>query len=475
MKKDGFLTAALKTVAEADFSKIDKNLVRAVLRCGDFEALKPIVLTGYDQWDSPDLLMAAIKAPFPEMMAFLVKQEVDFEPFFKNLTAGKLYAVTDAAVPAPVDIKTASKRLRMAVVSGDCKKAGFWLQNGGDVNFLEHTEIDLKKRIWYKDILPMISHVRSLKMAELLVSHGAKMTDWRILPYVVEYGGHDSNVVRYLVEHEAKYCLNTPDRNLLTAAAFNGSLTIFKYLHSLGFDLNKGFDSSGKNPLRIAAEWGRSEILEYLLANGAKTNIGDDKFGPFNLKIGGNDEDRLKCLKVLSRFNIDIRHCELLDSAARSGHLRSAGYLLENGCPVEKWCPDGKTLEIHPLWWCVSGDSENILEMIDLLVSHGASVNGFYRYLGTPLRSAVKHLEPEVAEKLIRCGADVNLHWENERSNLCEALYLKPKTKVLKIVKLLVENGADTQLKGQGKSARQLAIYRDLDNVAAYFKERGIK
>ena len=113
--------------------------------------------------------------------------------------------------------------------------------------------------------------------------------------------------------------------------------------------------------------------------------------------------------------------------------------------------------------------------MIDLLISHGASVNGFDRYLGTPLRSAVKHLEPEVAEKLIRCGADVNLHRENERSNLCEALYLKPKTKVLKIIKLLVENGADTQLKGQGKSARQLAIYRDLDNVAAYFKERGIK
>ena len=127
---------------------------------------------------------------------------------------------------------------------GDVKKAGFWLQNGGDVNFLEHTEIDLKKGIWYEDILPIISHVRSLKMAELLVSHGAKMTDWRILPYVVEYGGRDSNVVRYLVEHGAKYCL-----------------------------------------MRIAAEWGNSEILEYLLANGAKINIGDDRFGPFSAPL----------------------------------------------------------------------------------------------------------------------------------------------------------------------------------------------
>ena len=111
MKKNGFLADALKTVAEADFSTVDGNLVRAVLRCGDFEALKKVVLTGYDQWNRLELLMAAIKAPFPEMMAFLTGQGVDFGTFFENLTAGKLYAVSDGAAPIAsesVDTKTAS-------------------------------------------------------------------------------------------------------------------------------------------------------------------------------------------------------------------------------------------------------------------------------------------------------------------------------------------------------------------------------
>ena len=240
--------------------------------------------------------------------------------------------------------------------------------------------------------------------------------------------------------------------------------------------MNKGIDDQGKTPLRIAAEQGRSEILEYLLANGAKTNLGDERFGPFNLNIGSeSDGEMLKKLKVLSKFKIDIRHCELLDTAAYRGYIQSAEYLLENGCPVETWRPDGKTLDIHPLWECVSGNRENVLEMIDLLVSHGASINTYKRYGFLPLRTAVEYSEPAVVEKLILCGADVNLHREGERTLFCKALYRKPKTKALKIIKLLVEHGADTHIKNEGRSARQLAAYNDLDNVVAYFKEQGIK
>ena len=483
MKKDGFLADALKTVAEADFSAVDGNLVRAVLRCGDFEALKKIVLTGYDQWDRPELLMAAIKAPFPEMMAFLTGQGVDFGTFFKNLTAGKLYAVSDGAAPIAsesVDTKAASEGLRKAVEAGDIKKAEYWLRNGGDVNFPAHAEVDFKKGIWYRDTLPMAALIVSPEMAELLVSHGAKMTDWRILPYIMEFGRqHDPRGIRYLVEHGAKYCLNDPARNLLTSAALNGSLSIFEYIHTLGFDLNNGVDKHGKTPLRIAAEWARSEILEYLLAHGARTDIGNDRFGAFSAniaKINAAETDFLKSLKVLSKFDIDIRHCELLEHAAYKGFLQVAGYLLEHGCPVEKASPDGKTLEIYPLQWCICGNSEHTIEMIDLLIAHGASVNGCRRYSGSPLREAVKKLEPAVVEKLIRCGADANLLEEGEsRPILFEALYQKPKSKVLKIVKLLVENGANTHLKYLGRSPRQLAADRDLDNVAACFRERGKK
>ena len=481
MKKDGFLTAALKTVAEADFSHVDDNLVHAVLRSGDFEALKKVVLTGFDQWDKPELLMAAIKAPLPEMMAFLTAEGVDFKAFFDKLTAGEYYAVSDVSAlpaPTPVDIGTASEKLRKAVDAGDFKKAQYWLRNGGDVNFPTPTAMDGKKNIWYEDTLPMVALVRSVKMAELLVRHGAKLDDMRILPHVTAWSG--LNVVRYLVEHGAKYSLSDPKLNLLNDAAMSGSLALFKYLHGLGFDLNKGVDDQGKTPVRIAAEHGNGAVLDYLLENDARTDLGDREFGNFADKINTldmRDEVCLKCLKVLVKHGIDIRRCELLEYAAFKGAIRTIGYLLDHGCPVENPGVGKGIFDIYPLLDCIRGFGENKLEVVDLLVSHGATVNGIYRYGGSPLRAAVKAVDPALVEKLIASGADVNFNDKERDTLLCEALEQKPKTKVLKIVRLLVENGVDTKKRewANDRSPRSLASYHGLDNVVAYFDERGIK
>ena len=478
MKKDGFLTAALKTVAEADFSHVDCNLVHAVLRSGDFEALKKVVLTGFDQWDMPELLMAAIKAPLPEMMAFLTAAGVDFKAFFDKLTAGKYYAVSDAPpVVAAVDVRTASEKLRKAVIAGDLKKVEYWLRNGGDVNFPTPTKMNERKNIWYEDTLPMVAFVRSVKMAELLVRHGAKLDDLKILPHVTRWGG--LNVVRYLVEHGAKYCLTDPKLNLLADAAEWGSAALFKYLHNLGFDLNKGVDDQGRTPVRVAAHWGNSAALDYLLENGARTDIGYREFGYFSDDIdslGTRDEVFLKCLKVLSKHGIDIRRCRLLEQAAYHGAIQTVRYLLDHGCPVENPGVGKGIFDIYPLLDSIKGYGENKLEVIDLLVSHGATVNGVYRYGGSPLRAAVKAVDPAIVEKLISCGADVNLKDKECRTILCEALYQKPKTKVLQIVKLLVENGADTKKHpGDMYSPREIACFNELNNVIAYFDERGIK
>ena len=482
MKKDGFLTAALKTVAEADFARVDNNLVHAVLRSGDFEALKKVVITGFDQWDKPELLMAAIKAPLPEMMAFLTSEGVDFKAFFDKLTAGEYYAVSDVSAlpaPPPVDVKTASEKLRKAVIAGDVKKAEYWLRNGGDVNFPTPTAMDAKKDIWYDDTLPMVALVRSVKMAELLVRHGARLDDMRILQHVTAWSG--VNVVRYLVEHGAKYSLSDPKLNLLVDAAMSGSLALFKYLHGLGFDLNKGVDFQGKTPVRLAALRGNSAVLDYLLENGAITDIGDKEFGNFADTINTldmHDEVCLKCLKVLVKHGIDIRRCKLLEHAAFHSAVQTVKYLLDHDCPVEQAGIEKGTFDIYPLLTCIRyGEGPNQPEVIDRLISHGATVNGIYRYGGSPLREAVKNVVPEIVEKLIASGADVNFNDKERDTLLCEALEQKPKTKVLKIVKLLVENGVDTKKRewGNDLSPRTLASCNGLDNVVAYFKERGIK
>jgi hypothetical protein len=56
-----------------------------------------------------------------------------------------------------------------------------------------------------------------------------------------------------------------------------------------------------------------------------------------------------------------------------------------------------------------------------------------------------------------------------------ETLYQKPQTKVLKIVKLLVEHGADTQGTYLGDTPMQLARNREYPKVVKYFKSLGLK
>ena len=109
-------------------------------------------------------------------------------------------------------------------------------------------------------------------------------------------------------------------------------------------------------------------------------------------------------------------------------------------------------------------------------MSHGATVNGVYCYGSSPLRAAVQTADPAIVEKLINCGADVNLKDKKQHTILCEALYCRQKTKALQIVKLLVENGADTKKhRGDVYSLRETAKLYGLKNVVAYFDERGIR
>ena len=178
----------------------------------------------------------------------------------------------------------------------------------------------------------------------------------------------------------------------------------------------------------------------------------------------------------LVKHGINIRRCNLLEHAAYHGADQTVRYLLDHGCPVENAGIGKGVFDIYPLLDCIKGHGQNKLELIDLLVSHGATVNGVYRYGDFPLRAAARVVDPAIVEKLISCGADVNLKDKSGRTALREALYQKPKTKVLQIVKLLVENGADTKKHPEDMySLRQIAVFNELNNVVAYFDERGIK
>ena len=273
---DIYLSIAMKQVRTGNFFQPDRNLAWAVLRSGDFEALKKIVKAGYEQWEIPDLIAAAMETPFPEITAFMEAQGINFKQFQVELSAGLHKGIFESSSYFCNfnDQVAGAQRLFLAVDSDDLELAEKCLKNGVDPNFRPQTvwrhSLRGKYRTSVHEEQPVIVRVKSVEMAELLLKHGAVVDDPQLLKYMTFYNDcTDSSVIRCLVEHGAAYSLNDPDLNLLARAAEGGNLDLVKYIHSLGFDVNS-VDCKNKTPLCNAAEWNRTEIVEYLLENGAK-------------------------------------------------------------------------------------------------------------------------------------------------------------------------------------------------------------
>ncbi|KAL7300846.1 hypothetical protein TKK_0006404 [Trichogramma kaykai] len=221
-------------------------------------------------------------------------------------------------------------------------------------------------------------------------------------------------------------------------------------------------------PLNDAVESGNLELMKSLLQNGADPNaIDDEGTAPLNLicnQLELNDL-HLSMMQQLLKFNADVNINKNLENNSpmiqlfngkRKGKLRyeALKLLLENNADVMQVNRWGNTVLNIILY---QKEYTNTVELIKLLMKHSVDVKTLHNTRYYPLTLAINFPSTEVAEFLLKNGADPN------RINNCndETLLFRICNKEslnymdFKMVQLLIQYKADVNLQ-----APILALFR---------------
>jgi ankyrin repeat protein len=334
---------------------------------------------------------------------------------------------------------------------------------------------------------PLTEAVRSnhYELAMLLCERGANPNVAAGRPYdnllVYATGTRDAKLVQLLLEHGAD-----PDGKMfseyraLHVAAVSGDVEKAMLLVAFGGNLN-GKTKQGATPLFIAAVLGHTDFCEFLLSKGAQPDV-------YSACALGKQDDAIALLRarpdVLNTPDPCLRRT-LLHWAARSGNSKLVAFLLAGGATVDPRAPRILTPrfllreppEPAPEGLGFRGETplhsavtRGHLDVVQLLVGHGADIAACDAYENQPLHLACSHHFPAIVRFLLGRGADV--HARNE----CGLTPLLCATKDKKIVEFLLAAGADPNVTSPCYGTPLLrAAYEGSNEVADLLLARGAK
>ncbi|KAJ3093695.1 Serine/threonine-protein kinase plk1 [Phlyctochytrium bullatum] len=279
--------------------------------------------------------------------------------------------------------------------------------------------------------------------------------------HVAAFCGHATVCELFLCVGADVNCRSNRHETPLILAAWKGHLSVVQILVERGANFNYR-NGAGHTPLHKAVEKGDVDIVQFLLYQGANVDCKDvDGSTPLFWAAGFGDPSIMQVL-VGSGADIEARGFRgktALHWAAVYGHEDVVSFLIERGADVN--CSDD-LLKNTPL---MEAAEREHLQVVQVLVENGASIEAENQNGQTPLYLAVSEGHADIVRFLLDKGADVNRCNAYNKTPLVEAASRGH----LRAVQALVDRGADADCRDRdGMTACDWAWKNGHTDIADY-------
>lgn len=221
-----------------------------------------------------------------------------------------------------------------------------------------------------------------------------------------------------------------PLDQLFTAAQLGDSAQI-RTLVGAGTNVNSK-NANDFTPLMISVNWNRLEATRTLLSLGANPNYPDSEGSALSIAVGRDTE----IVKALINAGANVNHI--------GSYLKYSPLGLAAGNRDETFRELKKSGGYQ-------GAFPNRIETVQLLIKAGANVNHIDGFRSSPLRTAIRVNNLDIAKLLLENGADVHQYRDDTNSHgrqrgntiLMEAIYWYAVFKKVDAIELLLDHGAN--------------------------------
>lgn len=308
--------------------------------------------------------------------------------------------------------------LIVAIENGSLRVFQYLLFMGADATKATSRGVDAYTLCAQVGNFGMVRHF--LELAMTVFVHGGSPV--RMLEGAVR--GEHAEIVDYILQHSGGKISSSDVSDNLCAAVQSEDSDVAEVLLHHGANVNWA-NTHMDTPLYCAIKYGNLKMVELLLKRGANVTDPASQEGEsalYEMAKHGR-VDMIKLVHTLKGDEVDFgarsastKHAPL-HGAAANGHAQVIRFLLDE-LPVQIYVDIRSTEQDTPL---LLAAHKGYLDVVDLLVSHGADIDKRRSDRSTPLIEATESGHFDIVQYLCEHGADANLMRDGDLTALCVA------------------------------------------------------